>query len=213
MFVLPALVFWAARRGTGGRRISARLLVFGTLVVVGVFFLHGRAIQPLAGEHAAPFSNFSWALYGLASGGNSWSYVFEVHPELKELVEPEQSGRVYRLALELMLRDPARTLEGALSYWKAFLSGTWYGIFSFVSGVSAVPPGPVRWILYALSLTGFFGWYADRSDIFAGLACAGALGVLASVPFVPPTDAYRARMRNDSVSPPANGWLGMGRTG
>ena len=51
-----------------------------------------------------------------------------------------------------------------------------------------------RWGMYFLGGMGIIKWLKNRKDPYTSLALFTALGVLASVPFVPPTDAYRVRL-------------------
>jgi hypothetical protein len=194
MFILPAIICWGCWFFRGSKKFSLKFLLIGSGLVLIIFFTNSLAIQFLAGPSSAGFANFSWALYGLASGGNSWSYVFNAHPELRVLQEPEQSRQIYRLAFELITQNPALFIKGALFNWEMFFSNTWYNVFSYVSGENFYVNTVARYILYLLSITGFVGWLFHRNDKYKSLVALMSLGVLISVPFVPPTDAYRVRL-------------------
>ena len=75
-----------------------------------------------------------------------------------------------------------------------FFSNTWYNAYAFVAGENYWVNEAARWGMYILCGLGIFKWFRDRKDPYASLALITALGVLASVPFVPPTDAYRVRL-------------------
>lgn len=194
MFVLPAFVLWGGWYFRGNGKFSSRFLVFGAMAVASVFFLNSVMIKILAGPGGVAFANFSWALYGLASGGNSWTYIFQVHPEVFSLGAQEQNRAIYKLAIDLILQNPSLLVQGALQYWRIFFSSTWYNAFSFVAGQNYFVNEFARWGLYVLCGMGFVKWWKDRNDEYASLVGLAALGVLASVPFVPPTDAYRVRL-------------------
>src|SRR6266545_2357936 len=194
MFVLPAILCWGCWLFRGNKKISVSFLLFGSGLVLIVFIINSLFIRFLAAPSSAAFANFSWALYGLASGGNSWSYVFRAHPELRMLQEPEQSRQIYQLALELMVRNPTLFVKGAFFNWKMFFSNTWYNVFSYVSGENFYINTITRYGLYLLSIIGFVSWLLNRNDKYKSLVALTSLGVLASVPFVPPTDAYRVRL-------------------
>lgn len=194
MFVLPALLLWGAWVFRGGKTLSVKFLVFGAGLILAVFALNRLMITLLAGADAAAFSNFSWALYGLASGGNSWNYVFEAHPELSLLDDEEVTPAIYKLAIELMIRQPSLLAKGALHFWSMFFSNTWYNAYSFAAGNNYWVNEAARWGLYLLNALSVVQWLRDRKDPFSNLALLAALGVLASVPFVPPTHAYRVRL-------------------
>jgi len=194
MFVLPAFLLWGGWYFRGDKRFSTRFLVIGALLVAFVFYLNKIMIIILAGPNNVAFGNFSWAFYGLASGGNSWTYIFQAHPEVFSLGAQEQNRAIFKLAIELIIQNPSLLVKGALQYWRMFFSSTWYNAYSFVAGDSFIINEVARWSMYFLCSMGFVKWLKDRKDEFASLVALAALAVLASVPFVPPTDAYRVRL-------------------
>jgi hypothetical protein len=195
MFILPCILLWAGRVFRGAReRISLRVLFFGVGAVLFAFALNSLFIRLLAGPSGTAFSNFSWALYGLASGGNSYTHVFIAHPEFLQLRDPQQSRAIYRLALDLILSEPGLAIKGCIYYWSMFFSNSWYNAFSFVGGENYAVNEAARWGMYVLCILGFIKWFSEPDDPHAGLAAVSAIGVLLSVPFVPPTDGYRVRL-------------------
>lgn len=194
MFVLPALLLWGGWVFRGSRKFSLRFLGLGTAIIVAVFYANSRLIDFVAGSSGVPFENFAWAFYGLASGGKSWTYVFEANPQLSLLPDNEVAPTIYKLAFELILSNPLLLVKGALFYWKMFFSDSWYNAYAFVAGDNYWVSEAARWGMYLLSGLGIYKWFKSRQDHYASLAVATALGVLASVPFVPPTDAYRVRL-------------------
>ncbi len=189
MFVLPALLLWGGFAFRGESRFSFRFFGLGMVLVASAFALNNLMIRILAGPDATAFSNFSWALYGLVSGGKSWTYIFETRPEALG-----ETSSIYKLILEQFLQHPELALQGALKYWRFFFSSSWYNAYSFVAGGNYWVNEAARFGMYLLGGLGIFNWWKNRSDPYSSLAIWGALGVLASVPFVPPTDAYRVRL-------------------
>jgi hypothetical protein len=107
MFTFPLILLWTGWVLRKGKElISIRFLVLGAVAILLSFMLNSLYIRLLAGPSAIAFSNFSWALYGLASGGHSFNYVFQQHPEVSLLQDPEQSRMIYRLALDLIIHSP-----------------------------------------------------------------------------------------------------------
>lgn len=194
MFVLPALLLWGGWVFRGSRKFSLRFLGLGSAIVLAAFYANSRLIDFVAGSSGVPFENFAWAFYGLASGGNSWVYVFEANPQLRLLPENEITPTIYKLAFELILSNPLLLVKGAFFYWKMFFSNSWYNAYAFVAGDNYWVNEAARWGMYLLSGLGIYKWFKSRQDPYASLAVVTALGVLASVPFVPPTDAYRVRL-------------------
>ncbi len=194
MFVLPALLLWGGWVFRGSRKFSLRFFGLGSAIVLAAFYANSRLIDFVAGSSGVPFENFAWAFYGLASGGNSWVYVFEANPQLRLLPENEITPTIYKLAFELILSNPLLLVKGAFFYWKMFFSNSWYNAYAFVAGDNYWVNEAARWGMYLLSGLGIYKWFKSRQDPYASLAVVTALGVLASVPFVPPTDAYRVRL-------------------
>jgi hypothetical protein len=193
-FTLPLLLLWGgwAFRETG-RSFSLRYFVIGLVFVFAGVAVNLILLRLLAAPSGVPFSNFSYTLYGLASGGKSWHYVFEIHPELFDLREPEQSKTIYQMALALIRENPALLVQGALYNWSMLFSDSWYSAFSFVSGENRTVGLIVQWGILLLCALGFIKWFLNPDDSLAGLVGISAIGVLISVPFLPPTDAFRMR--------------------
>jgi hypothetical protein len=193
-FLLPLVLLWAGwLLRADSRRFSSRFLAAGGTAILAGFMINFLLVRMLATPSGVPFANFSYTLYGVAAGGHSWHYVFETHPELLALQEPEQSQRIYQLAFELIRRQPVLFAQGALHGWQALFSDTWYSIYSYVSGGNRAINLIARWGLYLLSALGIYRWFRDRSDPFNSLMMTAALGIFISVPLLPPTDAFRMR--------------------
>ena len=200
MFILPLILLWSAWvLKKPSEFIAVKFLFIGVAVIAVSFFLNSQYVRLLAEPSGTAFSNFSWALYGLASGGNAYTYVFEQHPELRLIADPEQSRTIYRMALELIVQSPQLFVQGALHNWGMFFSDSWYSAFSFLESETGIVHRITRWIIYTLCVLGFIKWLRKPSDPHSGLVAVAAIGVLASVPFVPPTDAYRVRLYAASI--------------
>jgi len=193
-FVLPVLLMWGGRFfRKPGSRISGIFIALGTLGVIAGFAVNFLMVRLLATPTGVPFANFSYSLYGLASGGKSWNYVFETHPELNSMVEPYQSREIYRMAFELIQGNPAGLVKGALYNWSMFFSDTWYSAYSFAGGENDAVHDAAEQVLFLLCVLGFLRWFRKPDDPLTSLVGVAAIGILLSVPFLPPTDAYRMR--------------------
>ena len=201
-FVLPLLVLyraWVFRKS--GSWLSWQFLVGGMVAIVAGFLLNWLMFRLLAIPSGIMFANFSYSLYGLASGGKHWSYIFETHPEILKLQEPYQSGMIYKLAFEQIRNNPGLLFQGMLYNWSNFLSVEGYGAFSFAGGSNTTINFIVQCGLYVLSAFGIYRWFRNRSsdNVLSGLVIMSALGILLSVPFLPPTDASRVRPYASSI--------------
>lgn len=119
-FVIPALfIYWCwINRKNRSWRITGAVL----LIVVSTFAL---ALSPLLLLNIGPednFSyqgNFSYSLYGLASGGKGWPVIFSDHPELFDsgLSDGEISERIYSFALDKFKQNPALFFHAVTKTW------------------------------------------------------------------------------------------------
>ena len=192
-FMLPILILWAAWLLRENKIIPWKVLFISVSAVILGFVLNLALTRLIAVPSGIPFANFSYTLYGLASGGKSWAYIFEVHPEVLKIQEPEQTRRIYQLAFELIRANPVQIMQGALFNWKMLFSDSWYNIYTYISGENRTINIISRWGMYILCIVGIFAWLRDRKDPIQSLIMASVIGVFISVPFLPPTDAYRMR--------------------
>ena len=199
-FVLPAILLWGSWYFRDpDKRFSWRFFLLG-MGATGCGFALNMVIMRLIGvSSSVPFAQFSYAIYGVASGGNPWSYVFQVHPELLNLSEPEKTRTIYTLAFELIRNDPTLIVQGALHNWTVFFSDSWYNVFSFVSGENSSINTLARWALYGLSVMGILKWARNIFNPYTSFIIVAVLGVLLSVPLVPPADSYGLRLYAASI--------------
>ncbi|MFZ5819941.1 MAG: hypothetical protein ACOYYJ_08565 [Chloroflexota bacterium] len=192
-FSLPLLVLWGSwvfRQP--GRKFSWIFALSGIGLVLGAFFFNQLVTQAFGTREAVPFGNFSYSFYGLASGGKSWAEVQKVHPGADDL-------EIYRLAFDLIRERPGLIVQGALYNWKIFFSNSNYGLFSFMGGETLASATISHWLLVGLSCLGIISWLRNPKDHFASFVIVAAAGVFISVPFLPPTDAFRVRAYAASI--------------
>ncbi len=192
-FMLPLLILWAGWLLRENKWISWKTLFISASAVALGFALNLALTRMVAVPSGVPFANFSYTLYGLASGGESWYYVFQTHPELNQIAEPEQSKRIYQMAFDLIRANPMQMAQGALFNWKMLFSDSWYNIYAYVGGENWNVNTAARWGMYILCLIGIVASVRNFKDPIHSLILVAAFGIFISVPFLPPTDAYRMR--------------------
>ncbi len=194
-FILPFLLLWGAWyfRDTG-KWYSSKFLILGLGVILAGFGVNLAMVRLLGTPSGVPFSQFSMAFYGLASGGNSFSYVYQVHPELGGMSNPDKTREIYRLAFELIRADPSLLIRGVLRNWALFLGNSSYGIFSYFSGENQYVNLAAYWGICLLCVLGILKWIWDMSNPNSSFIIVAAVGVFLSAPFVPPADAYGLRL-------------------
>jgi hypothetical protein len=198
-FMLPLLIVWVGCVFRQNKLVSWKVVFITAGVTAFGFIVNLLLTRLIAISSGVPFANFSYTLYGLASGGKSWAYIFEAHPEVLLIPEPGQTKRIYELAIQLIRTNPLLTLQGALYNWKMLFSDTWYSMYAYIGGENWIVNIIARWGLYILSVMGIYAWFQDRKNLLYGLVMVSVLGIFISVPFMPPTDAYRMRAYAASI--------------
>jgi hypothetical protein len=188
-FVLPALVLWGGWVFRGTARLSLSFLALSMTAIVLGFGFNAISSRITVPNNVSSFSNFSHTLYGLAVGGQGWAQVRVDHPEIRTIEEPEKSQLIYQWAMEEIRANPSRLLQGMVSAVSDYFSVSGYkGLFSFMRAEEQLQ-SIIRGGLYLLSLIGLLRCLRYWKDPQHMLLMFGLLGILASVPLVPPGDA------------------------
>ncbi len=157
------------------------------------FLINTIMFRALASPEGTPFSNFSYTLYDLASGGKGWQQVKKDHPEIMQLSEPAYSQKIYALAFEEIKQHPGNFANGVLKTWPAFFSWGKSSVFGFVGGEQASVALLARLLLLLLSVAGLVGCVLKWREPIPALLLAVLVGTFLSIPFVPPWEADRMR--------------------
>lgn len=195
-FVLPALILWAGRMWRTKSLLHWKLVGLGCAAIACGFLLNAFVFHFTgASSQGVPFSNFSYTLYGLARGGERWNVIFDRYPELFNIPEPEHSRRIYKLAFDEIRHQPMNLAKGMLKQWQLLFSTTRYGAYSFVVGETLTPiRQAVNLTLFLLAFAGLFFCFQKRNaSQYTSLMLFMTAGVLISIPFASPQDAYGMR--------------------
>jgi hypothetical protein len=192
-FVLPLLVVWAAWVFREKKIVSLPVLAMASGVLIAGFLVNNIMFRALASPEGTPFSNFSYTLYDLASGGKGWQQVKKDHPEIMQLSEPAYSQKIYALAFAEIQQHPGNFANGVLKTWPAFFSWGNSSVFGFVGGEQATVALLARLLLLLLSVAGLVWCVLNWRDPIPALLLAGLLGTFLSIPFVPPWEADHMR--------------------
>ncbi|WP_013323779.1 hypothetical protein [Gloeothece verrucosa] len=178
--ILPALIGWGTLFFRGESRFSSKFFLGGVSVVLLGFIINSIVFKVTAAPDALSNGNFAYTVYGLAVGG-MWDSVLLDYPELLNLNSEERQDKIYLLAWKAFRDNPLILGGSLLKAWKIFIWDNF--IFSYL--LSPLLNG----ILKLLSLVALFNFYQQRNSAIASLMLWVAVGVLISVPFVPPWDA------------------------
>jgi hypothetical protein len=201
-FIMPLLLIWAGvffRQS--GQRIPWRLL--GSVVGVMLLAVSANIVltRVLGPEESRPMSNFSYVLYGIATGGTGWGHVQVVHPEIMAMEEPELSDYIYARAFEQLQQHPENFFIAYGDSVQQFFSPKRDN--SIVGYIFVAAPFAsyelFYWLEYVLRIAfvlllclgGIWSMVQWRTPHGALLLC-GLVGVLTSLSFAPPIDAVRS---------------------
>lgn len=202
-FSLPALALWSGTAFRGHTKYAADALVTSLAVIAAAFTFNYLLLFRL-GTPAAGFSNFSFTLYGLLTGGD-WTTFYKHYPSFANLVDAETVKAVYAACFRLMAADPGSLVRGIFRAWREMYFGV-SGSYSFV-WVNSVDMTPdllrkasivvISGLLNAATFAclGLLCLRKFRNRVTAGpLILASFAGVFFSVPFAPPWDANVMRV-------------------
>jgi hypothetical protein len=184
--VLPALVFWGSWFFRGESRISLRFLGWG-FGALFLSFLLNYLMLLVVGSPDVAFSNYAYVFYANVVGARSWQQVRLDYPEVLELSGADLSSRIYELAFERLRENPLILVRTSLEAIALFLSPTSQGSFSFVTDLSGAQSSRFTiYLFYLLSGVGLFRCLRQRRNRHSLLVLAISLGVIVSLPMVPP---------------------------
>ena len=181
-FMLPFLIFWWGWLHRGGKWLPWKKMVILGLILAAAFVAFNTLIpRALVAAGESTFGNFSWMLYGQAVGGAGFKY----HAEA---LGTSDSSVVLQAALEKMRTYPQGFLIGCYKAFRDFFSNNSLGMFDLLSGTKAIG-GWIFWgVCLALLLIGLARTFRQRKQPVNLLLLAGFLGVIFSIPFLPPID-------------------------
>jgi len=198
-FILPAIILWGwwlVYDRTRKNMREAVLFATGIALCQALAFGVNSFVQKqTAGAELIPFANFSYALYGLVSGGRWFHQVFVDHPELAGLSGNDLHFTIFKLSFEVFKANPAGVIQGSFKHLKDFLlPTTWYSIFGYVSQTRPFFETASRAVLEGMSLFIIPAALRRRDDPHLKLIILVMAATLLSVPFVPPSDAHKLRL-------------------
>ena len=183
-FILPVIILWLGinyNKTIGWRKSMALGIAVVTFGMLGNLFI----AKTIGAPDAVPFSNYSYTLYGLASGNEGWSQVLKDHPDVKE-------QDVLGLALEKIRDNPTLFIIGILRSYRDYFT-TSYGPFSFL-GIVNDKGNLGNLLLMLLTFVALVIAVVRRKQRGYSLMLAAFLGIFLSVSLVPPRDANFMRI-------------------
>jgi hypothetical protein len=182
-FIFPMLALWIGWIFRGNGSFNLKRAAYALVLMAVWYLLINSLYSRLLGiPPGSSFGNFSYALYGQVRGGTGW------HSAIEDL-GTRDSALVYRAAWDFFLKHPLSLFIGFAKSYKDFF---WYGdqsVFNFYGQDWQQPLNIVLWLgLLFLLLNGVLQMFKGIRINSHSLLLAGLIGILLSIPFLPPID-------------------------
>ncbi len=181
-FILPLLALWAGIRLNEGQGISVKKTALFLAVIAGGItaanFLYPRLVTA---PGALTNGSFAWMLYGQAVGGAGWQY----HYQALGTSDPHM---VLQAAIRKILSYPQGFAIGALKAYRDLFSNSRAGIFDLFDWHSRAVETLFWLACLGQTLAGLFSAAREPKKPFNLLMLVTSLGILLSIPFLPPID-------------------------
>jgi hypothetical protein len=187
MIVLPMIVLEVVITSLG-KKDKIRNFFLVSLSGITGFVINSIVLMVFSSKGIVPFVTYFYSLFGMAAGGKGWNYIFETHPEVIALLEPTKTQKIIQFTLELIQKDPLMLLKGMLDQFIWFFSISSNSVFSFLNTNTLPYNYVLQGTLYLFSLIAIINMVRYRKKNGKFLLLMILLGILFSVPIVPPQD-------------------------
>ena len=182
-FIFPMLALWAGWAFRGTKRFSPLPVAVILVMLAAGYFIVNTVYPRLVGvPEGSSFSNFAYTLYGQVRGGAGW------HSAIDELGTRNPS-QVYQAAWEVFRTDPSGFAQGVTkAYADFFLPGD-SSIFVFGISDHFYALDLILWgLTLIILLRGLYLLIFKDHSTISTLLLVGFIGILLSIPFLPPVD-------------------------
>lgn len=164
------------------------LLAGGATIVTG-FGINSILLNIYAQGKSVAFTSYIYSLYGMAAGGKSWGYIKTAHPDVFfGMAEPERTQKIIQLTWDLIKSNPFDLIQSMLSQYYFFVAKLNTSVFSYLFARIDWYNTAILVILYSLSIVSIIILLRKHRSSTPLLLLAILVGVLLSVPLVPPQD-------------------------
>jgi hypothetical protein len=181
--VLPVLAAWLAFSFCKAQGFWRPFLLGCFIILLGMsanLIIARLTISP----ESKPFSNYSYTLYGIASGNKSWEQAGIDHPGAG-------ANQIYSFAIQKIINKPSLFFTGILGAYRDYFESS-NGAFSFLllDGDRRDIVNIILWFITVIA-TGYS--IIHRKQMELGICLAFLLGIFISLSLVPPADSVKMR--------------------
>ncbi len=194
-FALPLIAAWAGWLCRGGRRFSWKILLACLGAILAGFLINSIIQRTIVEPGAGANYQLVYHLYGLVTGGQDWTTITYDQPELFSLPQEEFIQQGLLLIWNLFKKHPGLLVKGILKHLGDYFCSPDRGGFSYLDSLSLQATGVLRAILFGLAGAGLArGFRRNTAQPGMLLLAVTAIGMLASIPIVPPGSTFRMRL-------------------
>jgi hypothetical protein len=181
-FIFPLLVLWAGWAFREGKLFSFRYAGAALLTIIAAYAVVNTLFSKLVVQPGGySFGNFAWTIYGQVVGGAGYHKAFEV-------LGVRNPNLILRAAWLFFLAHPFSFFIGMAKAYRDFFLPS-LGIFNFSSSGHLALWDILLWAAATiLLLLGIFKAVKKISLPEYSLLIAAFMGILLSIPFLPPID-------------------------
>lgn len=182
-FILPAILLWAGLSAQK-KSLDLRAIAIGSAAIVLAITINMGLTKLLSSPDNLPFSNYSYTIYGIASGYKGWNQASFDHPG----ASPKE---IYSFTFEKIKSSPILFVKSVGISYQDFFTPT-NGAFSFLRLVhdQRNRGNNFLWLLTILALFSALIWRKEKSY---SLMLASFIGIFASAGLLPPCDSDSMR--------------------
>jgi hypothetical protein len=187
--VLPVLVIWV---GLFFRQPSRKLISFllPIAAILSGFIINSVVARLSNSPDAQVFSNYSYTLYGLASGNKGWEQASIDHPTAS-------ASEIYSFTFQKIADQPSLFINGILGAYRDFFKSD-NGAFSFLL-LKQDRGDLANIVLWPLTILGIIHAFVQTDKKHLGISVVFFLGVFISISLLPPADSVRMRTQATTI--------------
>jgi hypothetical protein len=153
------------------------------------FGINSLLLNIYAQGKSVAFTSYIYSLYGMAAGGKSWGYIKIAHPDVFfGMAEPERTRTIIQLTLDLIKSNPMDLIGSMLSQYYYFVAKLNTSVFSYLFTRVDWYNTAILVVLYTLCIISIILLLRSHRSSPSLILLAVLIGVLLSVPLVPPQD-------------------------
>lgn len=206
LFILPLLIIWgfvivSYKPGTEKKWTSNiwKNLLWLICPVILIFICYRIVALSIAGPDAVVSSQFPIQLYSLVNGGQYWGALMADHPELSALTGNAFSMRALQVCLEAFLNNPLGIVSGVFVNLNTYFFDIGRGEYSYIDGSNDFINAVFRSVSFILAGLGILSLFFPRQQKIRSFLLVCVVGLLISVPLVPPISTFKLRLMAGSI--------------